>query len=43
MALAMIVIIGTMNAYNFMDGINGIKALYSLVAVLTATMMLKLG
>lgn len=27
--------VGTLNAYNFMDGINGITALYSLVAVLT--------
>jgi len=28
--LALIVFIGVMNAYNFMDGINGITALYSL-------------
>ena len=43
MALAMVLIIGTINAYNFMDGINGITALYSLVAVGTALVMLKLG
>jgi UDP-GlcNAc:undecaprenyl-phosphate GlcNAc-1-phosphate transferase len=42
-ALAMVLIIGTLNAYNFMDGINGITALYSLVAVGTALVMLKLG
>jgi UDP-N-acetylmuramyl pentapeptide phosphotransferase/UDP-N-acetylglucosamine-1-phosphate transferase len=42
-ALAMVLIIGTINAYNFMDGINGITALYSLVAVGTALVMLKLG
>lgn len=30
-----IIIIGTINAYNFMDGINGITVLYSLVAVLS--------
>jgi UDP-GlcNAc:undecaprenyl-phosphate GlcNAc-1-phosphate transferase len=42
-ALAMVLIIGTINAYNFMDGINGITALYSLVAVGTAMVMLKLG
>jgi UDP-N-acetylmuramyl pentapeptide phosphotransferase/UDP-N-acetylglucosamine-1-phosphate transferase len=41
--LAMVLIIGTINAYNFMDGINGITALYSLVAVGTALVMLKLG
>ncbi len=41
--LAMVLIIGTINAYNFMDGINGITALYSLVAVGTALIMLKLG
>src|SRR5690606_28037184 len=29
--LAYILIIGTINAYNFMDGINGITGLYSLV------------
>lgn len=28
-----IVVIGTINAYNFMDGINGITGLYSLVAL----------
>jgi UDP-GlcNAc:undecaprenyl-phosphate GlcNAc-1-phosphate transferase len=42
-ALAMVLIIGTINAYNFMDGLNGITALYSLVAVGTALVMLKLG
>jgi len=42
-ALAMVLIIGTINAYNFMDGINGITALYSLVAVGTALVMLRLG
>ena len=42
-ALAMVLIIGTINAYNFMDGINGITALYSLVAVGTALVMPKLG
>jgi len=41
-ALAMVLIIGTINAYNFMDGVNGITALYSLVAVGTALVMLKL-
>ncbi len=30
-----IVTVGVINAYNFMDGINGITALYSLVAVIT--------
>jgi UDP-N-acetylmuramyl pentapeptide phosphotransferase/UDP-N-acetylglucosamine-1-phosphate transferase len=42
-ALAMVLIIGTINAYNFMDGINSITALYSLVSVGTALVMLKLG
>ena len=42
-ALAMVLIIGTINAYNFMDGVNGITALYSLVAVGTALVMLQLG
>jgi UDP-GlcNAc:undecaprenyl-phosphate GlcNAc-1-phosphate transferase len=32
-AVAYILVIGSMNAYNFMDGINGITALYSIVAV----------
>jgi UDP-N-acetylmuramyl pentapeptide phosphotransferase/UDP-N-acetylglucosamine-1-phosphate transferase len=40
--LALILIIGVINAYNFMDGINGITALYSLVAVFTALVMLEL-
>lgn len=31
--VAYILVIGSMNAYNFMDGINGITALYSIVAV----------
>lgn len=30
-----VVIIGTLNAYNFMDGINGITGLYSLVVLLS--------
>jgi len=42
-AVAMVLIIGTINAYNFMDGINGITALYSLVAVGTALTMLGMG
>lgn len=33
--LGYIIIIGTINAYNFMDGINGITGLYSLVALLS--------
>lgn len=33
--LAYIVIIGTINAYNFMDGINGITGVYSLVILLS--------
>lgn len=33
--LAYIVVIGTINAYNFMDGINGITASYSLVTLLS--------
>ena len=41
--IAMVLIIGTINAYNFMDGINGITALYSLVAVGTALTMLGMG
>jgi UDP-N-acetylmuramyl pentapeptide phosphotransferase/UDP-N-acetylglucosamine-1-phosphate transferase len=40
--MAVILIIGVINAYNFMDGINGITALYSLVAVITALIMLEL-
>ena len=43
MALAMVLIIGTINAYNFMDGINGITALYSLVGVGTAYAMILMG
>ena len=31
--VAYTLVIGSMNAYNFMDGINGITALYSMVAV----------
>ncbi|QEK52197.1 glycosyl transferase family 4 [Pedobacter aquae] len=31
--LAFIIIIGIINAYNFMDGINGITVIYSIVAV----------
>jgi len=41
--LALILIIGVINAYNFMVGINGITALYSLVAVITALIMEELG
>ena len=33
--LAYILVIGTINAYNFMDGINGITGSYSLITVLT--------
>jgi len=33
LALSLIFVIGTINAYNFMDGINGITGGYSLVAV----------
>ncbi|HYK77860.1 MAG TPA: UDP-GlcNAc--UDP-phosphate GlcNAc-1-phosphate transferase, partial [Daejeonella sp.] len=33
--IAYVVVIGTINAYNFMDGINGITGLYSLTAILT--------
>ena len=43
LALAMILIIGIINADNFMDGINGITALNSLVLVGTALVMLYLG
>lgn len=32
---AFIIIIGVINAYNFMDGINGITGIYSLVTLLT--------
>jgi UDP-N-acetylmuramyl pentapeptide phosphotransferase/UDP-N-acetylglucosamine-1-phosphate transferase len=31
--IAIILIIGSINAYNFMDGINGITAMYSMVVV----------
>lgn len=33
--LVPVLVIGTLNAYNFMDGINGITALYSLTVLLT--------
>lgn len=33
--LALIFVIGTINAYNFMDGINGITGAYSLLAITT--------
>lgn len=33
--LVPIILIGTLNAYNFMDGINGITGLYSLVVLLS--------
>lgn len=36
-----VMVIGTMNAYNFMDGINGITGLYSLVTI--GTIMYLLG
>ena len=39
-AVAYILVIGSMNAYNFMDGINGITALYSMVAVGTLHFLL---
>jgi len=35
LAIALIFVIGTINAYNFMDGINGITGAYSLLATLT--------
>ena len=35
MVPVIVVMVGAMNAYNFMDGINGITMLYSLVAMLT--------
>ena len=38
--LSIILIIGSINAYNFMDGINGITALYSLVVVGSLTYLL---
>jgi UDP-N-acetylmuramyl pentapeptide phosphotransferase/UDP-N-acetylglucosamine-1-phosphate transferase len=34
--MAYVLIIGTINAYNFMDGINGITGLYSLVVFIAA-------
>ena len=34
-ALSYILVIGTINAYNFMDGINGITGSYSLVTILS--------
>ncbi len=34
MVIALVLIVGTINAYNFMDGINGITGLYSLVTLL---------
>jgi UDP-GlcNAc:undecaprenyl-phosphate/decaprenyl-phosphate GlcNAc-1-phosphate transferase len=43
MAVAMVLMLGVINAYNFMDGINGITALYSLVGVGTALVMLEMG
>ncbi|MBE5321987.1 glycosyltransferase family 4 protein [Pedobacter sp. MR2016-19] len=33
--LALVFVIGTINAYNFMDGINGITGSYSLLAIIT--------
>lgn len=33
--IAVILVIGTINAYNFMDGINGITGSYSLLAIIT--------
>lgn len=38
--LSIILIIGSINAYNFMDGINGITALYSMVVVGSLTYLL---
>ena len=38
-----ILVTGTINAYNFMDGINGITALYSLIALGTLYAMGSLG
>ncbi|MEO5910574.1 MAG: glycosyl transferase family 4 [Pelobium sp.] len=35
MLVAFIIIIGIINAYNFMDGINGITVLYSLVTIMS--------
>lgn len=43
LVIALVLIVGIINAYNFMDGINGITALYSLVGVGTAYIMLKMG
>ncbi len=43
MVVALVLVVGTLNAYNFMDGINGITALYSLVGVGTAYAMLLMG
>lgn len=34
-AVALILVIGTINAYNFMDGINGITGCYSLITIVT--------
>ena len=34
LAIAMVFCVGTINAYNFMDGINGMTALYSLVVLI---------
>ena len=34
MVVALVLVVGTINAYNFMDGINGITGLYSLVTLL---------
>ena len=41
--LGFVLVTGTINAYNFMDGINGITALYSLVAFGTLYAMDSLG
>lgn len=35
LVIAVIFVIGTINAYNFMDGINGITGAYSLIAIAT--------
>jgi len=37
--IALILIIGTINAYNFMDGINGITAMYSFAVLLSLWMV----
>ena len=43
MVVALVLVVGTINAYNFMDGINGITGLYSLVTLLGFYGLNKLG